>query len=61
MASKLMPRVLAAALLLLLLQRLTYHAAYQANDPFALVTFSDGRLYERAAQDLTEHAPWGRR
>lgn len=54
-----MLRVVAAVLVVLVVQRVAYHAAYLSNDPFALATFSDGRLYERAAVDLFEHPPWG--
>lgn len=61
MPARLVPRLLAAALLLLVLQRVAYHAAYLADDPFALATFSDGRLYERAAEDIVGHPPWGER
>ncbi|HKP60118.1 MAG TPA: glycosyltransferase family 39 protein [Polyangiales bacterium] len=43
----------------LLLQRAVYHAAYLKLDPFALVTISDGQLYERAARDLLAHPFWG--
>ncbi|MEM6991118.1 MAG: hypothetical protein AAF721_11490, partial [Myxococcota bacterium] len=61
MADKLMPRLLTVAIGLLVLQRVVYHASYLANDPFALATFSDGLLYERAAADIVAHPPWGER
>ncbi|HEX2675404.1 MAG TPA: glycosyltransferase family 39 protein, partial [Polyangiales bacterium] len=53
-------RLLAGALIAaLLLQRGVYHAAYLLHDPFALVTFSDGQLYEEAARDIVAHPPFG--
>lgn len=56
---KRLPRWLAALLLGLVLLRVGYHAAYLADDPFSIATFSDGRLYERAAFDLAASPPWG--
>ncbi|HKU38342.1 MAG TPA: glycosyltransferase family 39 protein, partial [Polyangiales bacterium] len=53
------PLWLWAVLAALLVQRLVYHAAYFQLDPFALVTVSDGQLYERAARDLLAHPFWG--
>lgn len=47
------------ALLALVAYRLVYHAFYLTHDPFALGTFSDGRLYEQAARDLAAHPPLG--
>jgi hypothetical protein len=47
------------ALAALLVQRALYHVAYLKLDPFALVTISDGQLYERAARDLLAHPPLG--
>jgi tetratricopeptide (TPR) repeat protein len=43
----------------LLVQRGLYHAAYFRLDPFALVTISDGQLYERAARDILAVPYWG--
>jgi hypothetical protein len=54
-----LPIWLAALLALLIAQRVLYHAAYVSHDPFALVTFSDGQLYEEAARDVLAHAPLG--
>lgn len=53
------PRWLLALLVLLVVQRVAYHGAYLGDDPFALATFSDGRLYERAAVDIHEAPPLG--
>lgn len=39
--------------------RLAYHARYFGEDPFALATFSDGRVYETMARDILAHPPWG--
>lgn len=61
MNRELIPRVLTAVVVLLVVQRFAYHATYLAENPFALGTFSDGGLYERAATDLVEHPPWGTR
>jgi hypothetical protein len=54
-----LPIWLAALLALLIAQRVLYHVAYVSHDPFALVTFSDGQLYEEAAHDVLAHAPLG--
>ena len=60
-----MPQIRAARLLLLAVallaaKRLSYHLAYLVYDPFALVTFSDGQVYEDAARDILAHPPLGR-
>ena len=54
-----LPHWLSLLLLGLVLLRVGYHANYLAEDPFALATFSDGRVYEQAALDLLEHPPLG--
>jgi hypothetical protein len=54
-----LPIWLGALLALLIAQRVLYHAAYLSQDPFALVTFSDGQVYEEAARDVLSHAPLG--
>ena len=54
-----LPHWLSLLLLGLVLLRVGYHANYLAEDPFALATFSDGRVYEKAALDLLEHPPLG--
>ncbi len=58
------PRPLRSTWLTLLLGglvafRLVYHAAYLDGSPFALGTFSDGRIYELAARDILGHPPLG--
>ncbi len=52
-------RALRLLLLLLVLLRVVYHVVYVIDDPFALVTFSDGQLYEEAARDIVAHPPLG--
>jgi hypothetical protein len=52
-------RALRLGLLLMVLLRVVYHVAFVLYDPFALVTFSDGQLYEEAARDIVAHAPLG--
>jgi hypothetical protein len=54
-----LPRWLGALAVLLAASRLVYHWAYVTRDPFALVAFSDGQLYETAARDLVAHPPLG--
>lgn len=54
-----MPRWLALLLLALVILRVGYHSAYLAEVPFAVATFSDGRLYERAAFDILSAPPLG--
>jgi hypothetical protein len=54
-----LPIWLSALLALLIAQRVLYHVAYLSQDPFALVTFSDGQLYEEAARDVLAHPPLG--
>lgn len=56
-----LPHWLSLLLLGLVLLRVGYHASYLTDDPFALATFSDGRVYEQAALDLLEHPPLGSR
>jgi tetratricopeptide (TPR) repeat protein len=55
------PRALGVALVVLVALRLAYHLSYLLHDPFALVTFSDGQLYEDAARDILAHFPLGTR
>lgn len=43
----------------LVVYRLLYHVLYMDLSPFALGTFSDGRLYEAAAFDIARHPPLG--
>jgi tetratricopeptide (TPR) repeat protein len=57
--SRALARALPIGIGLLVLARLGYHASYLLRDPFALATFSDGHLYERAARDLIAHPPLG--
>lgn len=52
-------RALAWLVFGLVVLRLAYHATYLGEVPFALGTFSDGALYERAALDIVEHPPLG--
>ncbi|MCA9711277.1 MAG: glycosyltransferase family 39 protein, partial [Myxococcales bacterium] len=54
-----LPRWLALVLLALVVLRVGYHCAYLVEVPFSLATFSDGRLYERAARDILAAPPWG--
>jgi tetratricopeptide (TPR) repeat protein len=58
-ARELESRVLALAIALLVAKRLAYHLTYLVGDPFALATFSDGHVYERAARDILAHPPLG--
>ncbi|MDH5672772.1 MAG: hypothetical protein OEZ06_11520 [Myxococcales bacterium] len=51
--------VVRVAIAILLAKRVVYHLSYLATSPFALATFSDGQLYERAARDIVEHGPLG--
>jgi tetratricopeptide (TPR) repeat protein len=44
---------------LLVAKRLAYHLTFLVSDPFALVTFSDGMLYEQAARDIAAAPPLG--
>lgn len=39
--------------------RVGYHLVYLGEVPFALGTFSDGAIYERAAGDVLDHFPLG--
>lgn len=52
-------QLLGYAVLALVLYRLVYHLTYLAEVPFALSTFSDGALYERAAFDIHDNPPLG--
>lgn len=54
-----LPLWLWAVLAVLVVQRCIYHYAYLTYDPFALVTISEGQLYERAARDILAHPYWG--
>jgi hypothetical protein len=51
--------VLWAVISALCVQRCLYHLAYLRNDPFALVTISDGQVYEDAARDILAFPYWG--
>lgn len=39
--------------------RAAYHLVYLRDDPFAVATVSDGRVYENAAIDVLQHWPLG--
>jgi tetratricopeptide (TPR) repeat protein len=52
-------RVVHVLIALLVLKRVVYHLSYLLADPFALVTFSDGQVYELAARDILAHPPLG--
>src|SRR5689334_15531358 len=52
-------RLLALLIGFLIAKRVVYHLAYLALDPFALVTLSDGQIYEEAARDILLHPPLG--
>ncbi|MEX1369087.1 MAG: tetratricopeptide repeat protein [Nannocystaceae bacterium] len=54
-----LPRWLWLLLVALVALRVGYHSAYLVDVPFSLATFSDGRLYERAALDILAQPPWG--
>ena len=53
------PYWLLGLLAVLIAQRVVYHLRYVMLDPFALVAYSDGQLYEEAARDLLSHPPLG--
>lgn len=54
-----LPGWLSALLALLAIQRIVYHSLYLRDVPFAIGTFSDGKMYEVAAFDLLRHWPLG--
>ncbi|MCA9653164.1 MAG: glycosyltransferase family 39 protein [Myxococcales bacterium] len=58
-AAQRLPRWLWLLLVALVILRVGYHSAYLTELPFALATFSDGRLYEQAALDILARPPWG--
>ncbi len=51
--------VLAVLIVGLLIYRVAYHAAYITENPFALVSLSDGAVYEAAARDILGEPPLG--
>lgn len=53
------PAGFSLALALFVIQRIVYHSVYLRDMPFAVGTFSDGRLYEDAAYDLLSAWPLG--
>ncbi|MBC8073159.1 MAG: hypothetical protein IAG13_32855, partial [Deltaproteobacteria bacterium] len=54
-----MPPWLALTVTVLAVYRACYHLIYLRDDPFAVATISDGRIYERAALDVLAHPPLG--
>ncbi len=54
-----LPAALVVLIAFLVAARIVYHVAYLTHDPFALVTISDGQLYEDAARDIVAHPPLG--
>ena len=58
-AAERLPRWLALVLAGLVVVRVGYHCAYLVEVPFSLATFSDGRMYERAALDILGAPPLG--
>jgi hypothetical protein len=58
-AAEPLPGWMKLVLAMLVCYRIVYHCAYLDVSPFALVPFSDGRLYELAALDILENPPLG--